>query len=401
MLRYLFYRLWKNPFARYGTLAALVLIIFAGIFSARFRIAMFWHRLFSSPDWSDAIRHAGRPFAFEENPRRAQELTEEAWRELYRLAVETFGIQDKEKDIFIGPVGTKPYSAFLRRSAEEQVFTLLNATAQNCSAVQISVVPADTTQPLGELAERSTPAGKIRPKLRETLLALLQIYRNRIEAALEKKPDYLPALELAGEIFRAACALRDLAVLYARALDYREYALQKQLYLKDAGLYEKNPEEFYAQVHELYRNDREYHALLMRYFIATRHRTPHHPAQLKNLRETYYKLRTAASAQALIAALLAEARHSSVGNARKCHYELFALDYPGLSENPQYLYALAETAYLGEEFVRAQNIVSNALRTLQSRRRAHFQEDETVRALERLSFLLQLRLYESENLSRF
>ncbi|GAB4430371.1 MAG: hypothetical protein OHK0011_12980 [Turneriella sp.] len=396
MLRYLFGRLWNNPLSRYGILTAGLLISFALIFSARHRLAIFVTRLFTSPDWSDVARHASRPYAFEENEKKAQSLTANAWNELYALAREKNGGEERKDDALFGMVAQRPYSAFLRRHAEEEIFTLLNALAKDCGSLLIDTGLSRASSALGEVAEANTAAGRVRRAMPDTIRDLLKIYTTRIEAALQKKPDYIPAIELAEEVFRGTCSMRDIATLYARAIDYREYYLQKQLYDQDNGkLYNRNPEEFHARAQDAYARDTYYRDLLRRHFQATRFRTPYHPAQLKNLREAYARLRTQATTQALVRGLLAEARHGNPEVARKCHYELFALDYPGITDDMDYVFALAETALRGGENVRAQNILSNALKSKQLKDAAQRRE------FERLAFGLELHLHESENLSRF
>lgn len=396
MLRYLFGRLWNNPLARYGVLAATLIISFALIFSARFRLATFFSRLLSSPDWSDVARYSSRPFAFEEDEKKAQSLTASAWVEIYELAREKNGAGQRKEAPLSGGVTRRPYSAFVARHAEEEIFTLLNALAKDCGTLLVATGVADSASALGEVAEANTAAGRAKQGMRDTMRDLLKIYTGRVAAALEKKPDYLPAIELAEELFRGTCSMRDIANLYARAMDYREYYLQKQLYDQDQGkLYNRNPEEFHARAQEAYSRDTHYRDLLARYFQATRFRTPYHPAQLKNLRAAHARLRTRATTTALIRGLLAEARHGNPDIARKCHYELFALDYPGITDDADYLYALAETALRGGEFTRAQNILSNALKS------KHLKDAAQRREFERLAFGLELRLYESENISRF
>lgn len=396
MLRYLFGRLWKNPLSRYGMLAGILVISFALIFSARNQLATFFSRLFTSPDWSDVARHSSRPFAFEENEKKAQSLIADAWIELYELAQEkNRGPQHKEGAL-AGAVARRPYSAFLRRPAEEEIFTLLNALAKDCGSLLVTTGVSDSASAMGEVAEANTAAGRAKQGMRDTMRDLLKIYAGRIEAALQKKPDYIPAIELAEEVFRGTCSMRDIATLYARATDYREYYLQKQLYDQDNGkLYNRNPEEFNARALEAYARDPYYRDLLARHFQATRFRTPYHPAQLKNLRDAHARLRTKATTTALVRGLLAEARHSTPDIARKCHYELFALDYPGITDDMDYLFALAETALRGGENTRAQNILSNALKS------KNLKDAAQRREFERLAFGLELRLHESENISRF
>lgn len=396
MLRYLFGRLWNNPLARYGVLAAIVLISFGLIFSARNQLATFFSRLFTSPDWSDVARHASRPYAFEENEKKAQSLTADAWIELYELAQEKNRAKEHKEGALSGPVTMRPYSAFLRRHAEEEIFILFNALAKDCGSLLTATGVSDSASALGEVAEANTAAGRARQGMRDTIRDLLKIYAAKIEAALQKKPDYIPAIEVAEEVFRGTCSMRDIATLYARAADYREYYLEKQLYDQDGGrLYNRNPEEFHARAQESFARDAAYRDLLTRHFQATRFRTPYHPAQLKNVRDAHARLKTQATSRALVRGLLAEARHGTPEIARKCHYELFALDYPGITDDADYLLALAETALRGGENTRAQNIISNALKSKQLKDAAQRRE------FERLAFGLELRLHESENLSRF
>lgn len=396
MVRYLFKRLWSNPLARYGIIAAALLISFSLIFAARHRLANAFSRLFTTPDWADVVRQSSRPFAFEENESKAQSLTTEAWLALYMLALEKNGGTQSKEPAITGGITKRPYSAFLRRQAEEEIFVLLNALAKDCGPFRKSLAVSDAASPLGEVAEANTAAGRALQGLRDTIRDVLKIYANKVEAAMQKKPDYLPAIELAEELFRGACSMREVAALYARAADYREYYLQKQLYDSDGGkLYNRNPEEFHARAQEAYARDPHYRELLSRHFQATRFRTPHHPAQMKNLREAYAQLRNAGTVKALIRGLLAEARHGNPEIARKCHYELFALDYPGITDDADYLLALAETALRAGENLRAQNIIGNALKS------SKIKDNSQRIEFERLAFGLNLRLYESENLSRF
>lgn len=395
MLKYLIARLWQNPLSRYGTIAALLLISFALIFSQRGNLYKYFSRKFSSPDWSDVVRHSSRPFAYEENEGKARDLTADGWRAVHKLAEKTGG-SDDHKETLTGTVNRRPYAQFLSRSAEQQIFTLFNGLADGCGSLKSSVMISDRNDAFGELAHNKSAMGKMHSHMVATERELLRIHSEKVEAALQKKPDFIPAIELSEEIFRAACSLRDSAALWARALDYREYYLQKQLYDADSGrLYEKNPELFHTKSNEAFARDVIYRDLLQQYFNATRFRTPHDPAQLKNLRNAYAALGSAKALNALIAALLAEARNSPPPIAKKSHFELYALDYAGITENTDYLYALAETAVRGEEYMRAANIIANALRS------GKIKDTNLQRDFERLRFHLELTLHAAENLSRF
>lgn len=396
MLKYLFARIWNNPLARYGSLAGILVISFAVIFSARFNLLKGLGRIFSSPDWSDTMRHGSKPFAFAENEDKARALTEKAWRALHTISAEAITKEKPSGDALSAAVSRRPYSTFLRRDSETMIFTFLNGLKTGCGDYRTSVEITDRTTALGELAASRTTAARIAQQQTLGLKNTLAIFVEYVEPALQKKPDFVPAIELAEEIYRATCGLRETAALWARALDYREYALQKQLFDSDNGrLYEKDPELFETRFRERRQQDSSYRELLVRHFDATRFRTPYDPAQLKNIRNAYFTLKSPATLTALIAALLAEAQHSTNAIARKCHYELFSLDDAGITEREDYLYALAETAVRGEEYTRAQNVIMNALKSKSVR------DPVVIRDLERLRFHLELLRNESENLSRF
>lgn len=396
MFKYLFSRLWSNPLSRIGFIAAVTLITFALVFAERQPLYKFLSRAFSSPDWSDVVTHRARPFAFEENAAKARDLTESAWREIYDLAhAKLFKSTEKKEPLWSG-VAIRPYSAFVTKEAETQIFVFLNALASNCGGRMVSTALSDRQSALGDLAHAKTAAAHLAHDLKNTLKELLKIQAVRIEAALQKKPDYLPAIELSQEIFRAACSIREVPPLLSRALDYREYFNQKHLYASDDGrLYEKNPELFAVKSGEAYEKDKEYRDLIRRYFEATRYRTAHDPAHLKNMRNAYALAQNPQTLAAFINALQAEARNSTPAIARKCHAELFALDFPGITEKPEYLYALAESAMLGEEYARAENIAANALKS------GKLKDENQVRDFERLRFHVGLIRHESENISRF
>lgn len=396
MFKYLFARLWKNPLARYGSLAAIILISFALIFSLRNPLYLYFSRLFTSPDWSDVARHSARPYAFEENENKARDLTASAWREIYDLAQKKLRIKERSGDALGGAVQRKPFAAFLTRDAEREIFTFFNALKSDCGNLIVSLSISDRSEAVSEIDVQDKAAGKLRKELRGTLRELLKIHALRVEAALQKKPDYLPAIELSEEVFRASCSIREIPVQLARALDYREYRIQKNIYDADNGrTYDKNPELFETKSREAYARDAEYRELIARYFNATRFRTPYDPAQLKNLRASYAALQNKKTLEALIAALLAEARNTAPDTARKCHAELFALDFPGVSDMPDYLYALAETALIADDFTRAENVIGNALAS------AKIKDAALLKAFERLRFQLELIRHASEDLSRF
>ena len=395
MFGYLFARLWKNRLSRFIFLGAIIFIVFGIIYNARQGLYTFFSRKFSAADWSDIVTHGSRPYAFDENEGKAQNLTETAWKEIHALAVKKLNIKDA-KETIARTVTRRPYSTFLYRRAEEEIFTFFNALKANCGDRKIDISITERIDTVGDLNGENSAAGKMHHQLRQHMRDLLKIHAQYVEAALQKKPDFVPAIELSDEIFRATCSVREIPVLIARALDYREYAIEKQIYASDAGrLYEKNPELFHLKATETFAKDPAYRELFIRYFETTKYRTPYDPAHLKNMRNAYATLQNPKTLEALIAALLAEARNSTVFVAKKSHFELFALDYPGVSDRPDYLYALAETAVRGEEFVRAANIVANALKS------PYIKDETTQKDLERLRFHLSLTTHESENLSRF
>lgn len=396
MFSYLFSRLWKNPMSRIGFLLAVTVILFALIFSIRNPLYKFLSRTFSSADWSDISTHGSRPYAFEENESKARDLTESAWREIYELAHAKLYKSHDSKEPIKTIIQTKPYSNFLTKEAESELFTFFNALADNCGSRITSISIGDKQTALGDLAQAQTARTRLGHDLRSTLKQLLKIQVLRAEAALQKKPDFLPAIELSQEIFRAACSIREIPSLLARALDYREYALQKIIFSSDNGrLYEKNAELFFVKSGEAYAKDKEYRELIRRYFENTRFRTAYEPAHLKNMRDSYQAMQNPQTLQSLIAALQAEARNSNPATAKKCHAELFSLDFPGVTDRSEYLYALAETAVLGEEYIRAENIIANSLKS------GKIKDESLQKDFERLKFNLNLMRHESENISRF
>ncbi len=395
MFGYLFARLWKNRLSRLLFIGAILFITFGLIYNARQGLYLSLSRTFSSPDWSDVAMHSARPFAFEENESKAQSLTETAWKEIHALAVKKLGIKDA-KETIARTVTRRPYSTFLYKSAEENIFTFFNALQGNCGHLMTDLSITERVNTVADLARENSASGKMRKAENQHIKDLLKIHATYVEAALQKKPDFVPAIELSEEVFRASCSVREIAPLIARALDYREYALQKQIFNADSGrLYEKNPELFHVKSTEAFAKDPAYRELFIRYFETTKYRTPYDPAQLKNVRNAYNTLQNPKTLETLIAALLAEAQNSTPLIAKKCHFELFALDYPGITERQDYLYALAETAVRGEEFGRAANIVANALKS------PYIKSETTQKDFERLRFHLNLISYESENLSRF
>jgi len=375
MLRYLFANLWRNPLARIGFIAAFLIITFGLIFSSRWRIYLSLSRFFSSADWSDVSQHGRKPFAFTENEDKARALTEKARAEIHDLALETLrGTQ------------TEP----------ENSLRLLNGLHRHCGSHLVSLRRSDNTKPMGFLVESESDAAKLGLNLALTRKSLLKINAIHLEAAMQKKPDYLPAIELAQDIFRATCDLREVAPLLARALDYREYFMQKSLYDSDNGkLYEKNPELFHIRAQESFASDKVYRELIVRYFEATRFRVAHNLAQLQNLRNSYNLAQNPRTLGALIQGLAAEARHSTPQIALKCHHELYALDFPGITDRADYLVALAESALYAGDQKRTEAIAKNALKS------GKVKDAYDIRNLQRMQFHAELILRESENISRF
>ncbi|MBV6494690.1 MAG: hypothetical protein LDLANPLL_02727 [Turneriella sp.] len=392
MWRYLLNRLWENKLARFATLGAILVISFALIFNSRDRLYLSLSRLFSTPNWGDVATYAGKPFAFNEDATKAERLTAKAWEKIARLSEKALGVEET-KNAVIQNIRPRPYSQFLNKNAETNIFYFFNLLASNCGHL---VTDVSITTKNNDRLDHKDEEEKLKKHLKESLLSLLQIQQEYAEGALQKKPDYIPAIELSGEVFRAACSMREVAPLLSRALDFREYTLQKNIFEKDSGrTYINSPELFDAQSREAYKADLFYRDLTLRYFEATKFRTLYDSAHLKNMRSMYSRIPNTQTLASLIQALLAEAQHGTPGIAQKCHYELFALDYPGISERADYLYALAETAVRAGEDTRAKNIIANALKS------TYIKDESMRRDLERLRFLLDLNMHESENISRF
>jgi len=397
MFKYLLSSIWKNLLARIAIIVAVTALLVAAIFSNRNQLSLAWNRMFSSPDWDDIARHGGKNYFFEEDPNKAMALLTTAWHELYQIAAHEFPNEAiVASKIITGVIEKKPYEKFIEKRALATIYQFLNAAAQNCGQYETQTAITETTSSMGEVYESHSPQGKIAGKHIYLLKGLLKIESRYIYKALQKKPDFIPAIELSEEIARASCSARSDTMVISRALDYREYVAEKTLFQQDRGkLLETNPELFEEQKKDILKHDAQFRNLLRMLFDETRLRPQGSPSDTRAARRQFAEFPSEKSIQDLVRALYREALHSNPESIRKIHYDLFYLEFPGLAGSSEYQLALIETAYRSGMIQRARNIAANGLKNIQ------LQDTLTIQKIKRLRLHIDLLEKESEAISRF
>lgn len=404
MLRYFLKDLWGNSVKRIIFLVLVAAVISAVFYRARVPIEQFFFDLFATQVYDDTDTYLDKPpYGFREEPVEAMEYYLEGLEELSELAVELYeadydseylkqNTSAEDEKLYSrswqSPLKMQPLTEVTKLFEDLQVFCRPFSERTNVRTrfyreeklkQRHRVYNESGREKIFDYAITESNYNSIRD-------TLIEISLDYFEMALQKKPDLKPALELQNEIEAAVCRSDSSARWYERALEYREYKTEKNLYRK---LREKErnftPEELVRTTFSQLREDSYYRELLYDFFLRARN-TSVSPEFLAMKSLNYYKLTGQKNyLDAYIRARLEICRNSSPAVCKRAFNDLFTIRHKNIESDSFYLYALSETAFRAGRKSRAESLLSHLLS-----QSIEINADLLRQAL-RLEFIIELR----------
>ncbi|MCS6983795.1 MAG: tetratricopeptide repeat protein [Leptospiraceae bacterium] len=394
MIRDIFGEIWKNPLARSILLGFSGLIVFASIFRYRNAIYNFYDRILTGESFDSPYRQKRKPYSFEEDGAAAKRLVESGLFELAEYAKELY---NRNETVKVGSLQLDSGNllGFLDESSQLSIQDLLHDLSLFCEpfvSVEESWHKLQRERRLSrrKLREAEDPSQKnpfayaISERDYEKVVKnILRIDRLYFDLALKKKPDVTALIYFREKLYEALCRGSEIPKFWQKAMEYREYLAEKKAY-REMGEPEKNREFLPEKTYIYLSQDSVYALYLKEFFQKMRKVSSAIEMQLDKANFFYTFSRDASYLGPYIELLLEKARQGGRREAEESFATLYALQGHGLERNPQYLLALAETAFRKGDLQKARALANQVLKTIPDLKR------EEERQAFRLDFILKM-----------
>lgn len=360
MLLYALRELWNNRIARYGLLFFSAAIIVSFIFSHRFEIYTFFSRIGETPAFDKPRTYAEKPYGFREDAKGALKKTHSGLKEILKLAEKTYNSPgSKYKKVKTPELMEKNWAEFYTPQQLELVASLFEDMQLFCPDLRSDQTALESWSTERKQSTRTEKLNKhgakqvmryavTKDNFKKIRGKLLKADSKYFYPATEKKPDAFAVLLFREELRRASCLDEKSGSWWLRALNFKEYKQEQQLYYDSER--KITPEELHkSSLQTLFRNPS--------YLKALREAEKRISVQTGNLNEklnenwrAYTTLGEERYLLAYIDLLRRKSMRSSKEEAAQIFQQLYAIQAPGIETSYTYLLALAETAYRsGEE----------------------------------------------------
>ena len=274
MLMQMLKDIWNNKISKYLLITALAMIMIGLILSNKIPIYNFYSRLFSGKIYFDPNTYGNREYGYQENPAKARKLFGKGLKALVKLASHAYHI-DYENPILPGELKhDRPWNSQVSENALKLVSLLFHDMELFC-------IPFDTqdhqrfysSEKLNQrnYVQRDSEMESLVFAIKDDEFntyanTLLEIDQSFFYMGLQKKPDSIPLLKIRENLLRAVCKPQNIGLQMTRAIQYKEYKIEKEVYRK----YKGNDQEFIAnETYNLLKKDKDYETLLKEQFQNT------------------------------------------------------------------------------------------------------------------------------------
>lgn len=388
----IFRDMWANIYVRIGLLVLVALIVFLLIYRQKMPIYNYFLRSFSGMLYDDLTTWDQRPF--EANPELATYLYQDGLEQLAQMGLETYEIPYEEilqKNISING----NYTNHLTQEANMALAYMLDDMHIFCpplSSFSDARSNWETTEKLKTRRLKYQKGGKNRPfdygisreKFLEYRKKILSLDQSLFYAALQYNPLSQAVINLRSDIYRSICRPSFSAQDWQRALNYLEDKAEEKVRKKNKEKkIEPTTENLLSQVYASLHKSSDYQNTLenfMRQMNLETGRIQYKADQNLKAYRLYFNFN---DLKKYLKNQLQIVRSLSKAEAQRLFVELFALEDPGLSREPDYVYLLAEAAWRAGDNTKALAIVKNILRD------GIYMGNGDFRRLQRLKFILE------------
>jgi len=401
MFKTIFKSIWDNKITRTGFFLFVFLIIFANIIKVRFQIHDFFESIFEEQSFDNPASYKGEAYGFEEKPREALNYYKKG---MQKLLDEVYDIYNYEipDEIFAKKIDIHDnWQKSLGLDALEKSYFFFTDLALFCvPTTEFDNVSTEwqKDEKLKKRRLQKQDSDKYSPfnfalkkdEIAEIRNFLFELDNDYFQKSLQKKPDARLYLTFRSSLHDALCEPEKKNHFWQKALEYREYINEKKAYhsyLQAGDETQINMEEVSKKAQIMIRTDPYYPSFLKEFYLSSFTNTGNLEWKLNKSEKLYHSYKDKSYLKSYIFSLLEKSRVSGVLENKKIFKTLFAIEYPSLDTDYDYLYALAETAFRAAEYKKSTALVKNIIKN------KLFKNKFELKKIQRLSFMLEMKGY--------
>jgi len=350
MFKQILHDIWNNKVSKYFLLVMVTLTIVGTSLSLKMPIYNFFYRLFVGEVFFDPYTYKTGEYGFTEKPEKSEKLFRKGFKKLVETASKLYRI-DYEKPLLSEKF---THESSWENMASEKSLELVYMLFHD---LELFCVPFDTQRDpdLSEnenlkkrhYVDRKSSTENLQFAIKDEEFAkyanlLLEIDQNYFYLALQKKPDSLPALKIREKLMRAVCKPQKISVEMTRALEYREYKTEKEVYGQFKG---SNPDYIAEETYNRLKKDNYYTILLKEQFRNTYYITQNIAERLLQSYNYYILKGDNFYLENYLQSILEYSRNSGRDQNEKIYQRLLSLQNEKTKDNKTLLYTLAEVSF--------------------------------------------------------
>jgi len=375
LLKYLLQNLWKNIFARIGIIFFIFILIFSLVYKSKNSIYTFFNQIFKGMEFDNPSSYAHQAYGYSENPIKAISLYKDGIEDMLDVIFDIYELSLPDK-IFIKKINLKThYKNSITNNIDKNLSICFSDMKLFCKSFLNKTGLANKIEKEEKLTKRTlelqvknkpTPYSFILTKENYLNLRskLIEIDMKYFERSFQKKPDNLALITLREQINEAICKPYNNIRFIKKAIYYLEYKTEKNYYYDQKNMNEKiDFEKIYDKTFSKLTKNKFYIYLLKKFFIQSKNITKDISWQLKKSLTLFLKTNDKIYLSYYIKNSLKKARTSSSKTATIIFNKLYAIQYKNISKDFDYVYALAEIAYLSHSKIKlAKRLVNSILK---------------------------------------
>ncbi|MDH4199095.1 MAG: hypothetical protein OEV66_01845 [Spirochaetia bacterium] len=355
MFTQIFREIWKNKISRYVLLIALTLILVGAILNGKMVIYNFFYRLYSGEVFFDPYTYKKNVYGFSENPGKAEKLFLKGLKKIVNISADLY--KTGEPDLLLSGKFNHDlgWENFTSDNSIEMVYMLLHDLELFC-------VPFDTgNSPESDHSENLKKRYSIKRNSSKELAQyalkedeftdiadkILMIDQEYFYFALQKKPDSVPVLLMREKLLKALCRPRNISVELTRALEYREYKTEKEVYSKFKG----NNAEFIAnETFKILKQDKQYAKILKLQFNSSYYMTRNMDEKIRQSYNNYLLHNDTFYLENYLKNVLEMSHYSGLKENQKAYDMLVSMKNDRMMTNKTFVYTLAELSFRAHRY---------------------------------------------------
>jgi hypothetical protein len=318
--------------------------------SLKIPIYNFFHNMFVGEMFFDPSGYKTGEYGFNENPGKSEKLFKKGYQKLVKLASETYKIEYSDPMLSEKFNHEDSWESLASEDSLKLVYMLFHDMELFCVPF-VGENDPDLTEN-EKLKKRYNVNRKsdnegLQFAIKDDEFTkyanlILDIDQNYFYLSQQKKPDSIPALKMREKLLRAVCKPQNISVEMTRALEYREYKTEKEVYLHFKG---GNPDFIADETYNNLRKDKLYGILLKEQFQNTFFVTQNIHDRLQQSYNYYILKHDDFYLENYIQSALEYSRNSGVRQNENIFAKLLSLMNEKNKSNKTLLYALAEVGF--------------------------------------------------------